>query len=233
MNSLGTARPSEAIRKNYLHDEVAHRLRALIQSGELRPRERINETTLSQRFGISRTPLREAIKILSSEGLLEILPNRGAQVASISQSEISDMLEVIGGLECVAGELACQHASAAEIERIAALNADMERAYEQSQAPEYFEINQKIHELILLASHNPTLIALYENLSTRIQRARFTAHKTPKQWEQAMQDHRQMVSLLQARDAEALGALLKAHVRSKRDVIAAQFGKLESLPESE
>ena len=99
------------ISRRYLHDEVADRMRELIQSGEMEPKERINESELTERFGISRTPLREAIKILATEGLLELLPNRGARVASITEAELEDMIEVIAGLEATAGDLACRTVS--------------------------------------------------------------------------------------------------------------------------
>ena len=96
------------INRRYLHDEVASRLRELILSGDLEPKARVNELELSERFGISRTPLREAVKILATEGLLELLPNRGARVASLSVSEIEDVIEVVAGLEATAGDLACR-----------------------------------------------------------------------------------------------------------------------------
>lgn len=224
MNAPDRAATTEAISRNYLHDEVAKRIRALIQSGALKPRERLNESELSRRFGISRTPLREAIKILTAEGLLESLPNRGAQVASISVQEIEDMLDVIAGLEALAAELACQKADESEIDTIASLTDEMENAFACGEAPAYFDLNQQIHEQLMEASHNPTLAGLYRNLSTRIQRARFTAHKTPRQWEIAMDEHRQMVALLRSRNAQGLAALVKAHVRSKKNEIVAQFG---------
>ena len=100
--------PGIGISRRYLHDEVAERMRELIRSGEMEPKARINEGELTERFGISRTPLREAIKILATEGLLELLPNRGARVASISDGELEEMMEVIAGLEATAGDLACR-----------------------------------------------------------------------------------------------------------------------------
>ncbi len=224
MNVPGNSQSSELIGRNYLHDEVAHRLRALIQSGEMKPRERLNETVLAKRFGISRTPLREAIKILSAEGLLDILPNRGAQVASISQAEIEEVAEVIAGLEATAGELLCRHIEDDEIDAIDALHQQMCAAYQRRDAPVYFELNQQIHEAMMAAARNETLQGIYANLSSRIQRARFTAHKTPEQWAQAMDDHERMVELIRARAGEELGKLLRDHVRSKKAVISATFG---------
>ncbi len=92
-----------AINRRSLHGEVAERLRGLILSGELAPRSRVNELELCERFGISRTPLREAIKLLAGEGLLVLLPNKGARVAALDEAEIDEILEVVAGLEAVAG----------------------------------------------------------------------------------------------------------------------------------
>lgn len=224
MNLQRASEPTESIRRNYLHDEVAERLRALIQSGEMRPREKLNESALAKRFGISRTPLREAIKILSSEGLLELLPNRGAQVACISQQEIENAIEVIAALERVAGELLCQNATDEELAAIEALHEEMAIAYREGDAPRYFELNEKIHKALMASSHNAVLEGVYTSLSSRVQRARFAAHKTPEQWTRAMNDHHRMIELMRERNGEELGKLLRAHVYSKKQVISAMFG---------
>lgn len=224
MNSQDAELAPQGISRKYLHDEVARRLRALIQSGELKPAARLNEAELAARFGISRTPLREAIKILATEGLLDLLPNRGSRVASISLAEIEEMAEVIAGLEATAGELACRMATEAEIDAIADLHARMAEAYERRDVPSYFELNRTIHDAIMAAARNAPLQGIYANLSGRIQRARYTAHKTPDQWRRALADHERMVDLLRQRDGEALGRLMREHVRSKKPVIAASFG---------
>lgn len=223
-----TAPPQDAaitpISRNYLHDEVARHLRALIQSGELKPQQRLNEVELADRFQISRTPLREAIKILATEGLLDLLPNRGARVASISESEIDEMLEVIAGLEATGGELACAKITDGELAAIAALHDRMADAYRRRHHLDYFDLNRQIHEAIIAASRNATLQGIYATLSGRVQRARYAAHKTPEQWQAAMADHERMMDLLRARDGEALARLLRDHVLSKKAVIVATFG---------
>lgn len=216
---------SDGISRNYLHDQVADRLRALIQSGEMKPKQRLNESELAERFGISRTPLREAIKILATEGLLDLLPNRGARVASFSEDEIDEMLVVIAALEATAGDLACREIEPAELDRIEALHADMTRAYGDRDVPRYFELNRLIHEAVMQASRNGTLQGIYANLSSRIQRARFAAHKTPEQWAETMVDHERMVELLRRRDGEALSRLLREHVLSKKAAIIGTFGE--------
>jgi DNA-binding GntR family transcriptional regulator len=214
----------DGIQRRYLHDEVADRLRELILSGGLEPRARVNELELCEQFGTSRTPLREAIKILSSEGLLELLPNRGARVASLSAAEIDEMVQVVAGLEAVAAELACQRAEDDEVEAIAADTEAMANAFHHKDEVAYFTLNRAIHEGIMAAARNNTLKTLYANLSSRIQRMRYTAHKTDEQWTRAMGEHREMVRLLRARDGEKLATLMKLHIRGKAEVIAASYG---------
>jgi DNA-binding GntR family transcriptional regulator len=212
------------IPKRYLHDEVADRIRELIREGELEPRARVNELELSERFGISRTPLREAIKILATEGFLELLPNKGARVASISEEETNEVIEVVAGLEGTAAELACRSITDAEIADIAAKHARMVEAWRREDNVAYFNLNREIHEAIMAASRNATLQGIYATLSGRIQRARYAAHKTPEQWKRAVDEHEEMLRLLRARDGEALAAVMRNHIRGKAELILASYG---------
>jgi DNA-binding GntR family transcriptional regulator len=224
ISRMNRPEPTLSIHRRYLHDEVAQRLRALIRGGELEPRARINELELTARFGISRTPLREAIKILATEGLLELLPNRGARVASISVAEVEEMIEVIAGLEATAADLACRSISDEDISAIEAKHDAMVAAWKRNDNPTYFNLNRQIHEMIMQASGNATLQGLYENLSGRIQRARYAAHKTPEQWKKAVDEHEQILDLLKKRDGNKLTLLLREHIRGKKPVILAAYG---------
>ena len=212
------------IRRRYLHDEAADRLRELILSSRLAPGERVNEVELSEEFGISRTPMREAIKILAAEGLLETLPNHGARVAQISANELEEMIEVVAALEASAGELACRHISDVEVDTIVLEHEAMLDAWRREDEGEYFARNRAIHNAIMAASRNHTLENLYHSMSGRIQRARYSAHKTPEQWRRAVAEHEEMITCLRARDGEALASVLRRHVRSKVPVIAAAYG---------
>ena len=212
------------LNRRYIHDEVADRLRGLILSGDLPPRSRVNELDLAERFGISRTPLREAIKILATEGLLELLPNRGARVAVLSAAEIDDMLLVIGGLEALAAELACARITEAEVDAIAAHHHAMVAHWRAGEEAAYFARNRAIHEAVMAAARNPVLAGLYANLSGRVARARFSAHKTPAQWAKAVGEHERMLDLLRRRQGSRLARLMRAHLRGKTSVIAAAFG---------
>jgi len=217
--------PGVGISRRYLHDEVADRMRELIHSGEMEPRARVNESELTETFGISRTPLREAIKILATEGLLELLPNRGARVASISQREIEEMIEVIAGLEATACELACRVIDEGALAAIEEKHGFMRQAWTERSEATYFRLNREIHEAIMAAAGNATLSGIYTSLSGRTQRSRYTVHQTEEQWVRAMDEHERMIPLLRARDGEALAKLMREHIRSKKPVIAAIYGE--------
>ena len=212
------------LHRRYLHDEVAERLRGLILSGELPPRSRVSELELAERFGISRTPLREAVKILATEGLLELLPNRGARVAVLSAQEIDDMLLVVGGLEAMAAELACARITDPEVEAIALHHTAMLAHWRAGEEAAYVARNRAIHEAIMAAARNPVLSGLYANLSGRTAHARFVAHKTPAQWAKAVDEHERMLDLLRRRQGPRLARLMRAHLRGKTPAIAAAFG---------
>jgi DNA-binding GntR family transcriptional regulator len=225
---ISTTERTDIITRRYLHDEAAHRLRELILAGELEPRSRINEMALCARFSISRTPLREAIKLLAAEGLLELLPNRGARVAAISDVEIDEIIEVVAALEGAAGELACHHITPRELEALKGLTADMVEAWRQKDYPRYFLRNEEIHAGIMAAARNQSLQTVYNSLSGRVQRARYSATKTAPQWKQAIKDHERMLELLAKRESAKLGELLRDHLRSKKVIIAAAYSEDEA-----
>ncbi|MCA3633077.1 MAG: GntR family transcriptional regulator [Methylobacterium sp.] len=216
----------DGIHRRYLHDEVAERIRDLIRAGELEPNSRVNELELAERFGISRTPLREAIKILATEGLLELLPNRGARVPAVNEAEIDEMLEVIAGLEANAARLLAKRITDSEIADIAQMHEAMLEAYEKRDEARYFTLNRQIHEAMMRAAKNATLAQLYAGLSSRIQRFRYAAHKTPEQWQRAIDEHEEMLRLMIERDGEKLAALMERHILGKKEPIAAQFGAM-------
>jgi DNA-binding GntR family transcriptional regulator len=224
LSTMTRAVSTLSISRRYLHDEVAERLRESILSGELEPRARINELNLCERFGISRTPLREAVKILATEGLLELLPNRGARVASISAEEVNEMLEVIGGLEATAADLACREVTDEEIAAIEVKHVAMVAAWRRKDHTGYLTLNRDIHDMIMRASRNATLQSIYANLSGRIQRARYGAHKTPEQWKRAIDEHELILELLKERKGEQLAVLLREHIRGKKPLILASYG---------
>ena len=195
------------------------RLRDMIVEGALEPGARVPERELCLRFGISRTPLREALKILASEGLVDLQHHRGAVVSSLTAETLNDLFEVMGALEALAGKTACANASDAAIGEISALHERMLGHHARGELSDYFRLNQRIHEGIVAAAGNPVLSQLYRGLSVRIRRARYMANLSKPRWDQAVGEHQQILEALMARDGARLGRLLEEHLRRKLDVL--------------
>jgi DNA-binding GntR family transcriptional regulator len=200
-----------------LHDAVLNQLRDMIIEGKLAPGTRINEGPVGASLGVSRTPLREAIKTLASEGLVEILPAKGAIVRRFSEKDISDLLDVLKTLEQLAARLTCAHASDAEIAEIADLHKQMLRLYAERNRLAYFKLNQEIHSAIVRASGNSALAQVHEQLQARIKRVRFIGNELPERWAGAVAEHEEMNQALLARDGETLSEVLGRHLDKTLD----------------
>lgn len=218
----------ERISPRVLHHEVAGRLRELITRGELAPGARLNERMLTERFGISRTPLREALKVLSSEGLVELLPNRGAVVTTITARDAEDMFQVMAVLEALGGELACQRATDDDVAEITHMHAQMRSFYERDDLEDYFELNQQIHQRIIDCAGNKELSDAYRRISVRIRRPRYMANLSRPRWHDAMNEHEQILGALTRRDSSALKSLLAEHLANKSEVIQAWLREAEA-----
>jgi DNA-binding GntR family transcriptional regulator len=205
--------PSSQIERVPLHEEVTNRLRDMIVSLRLPPGERIQELEVAQLLGVSRTPVREAIKVLTAEGLVELLPLRGAIVKAFSGKDARDMLEVIALLETYAGERACQ-ADPARIDAILQMHQEMKRLFEARQRLAYFALNQRIHEALIALADNDTLSMTHATLSKRMRSLRYSGNATPENWTAAMAEHEQMMVALAARDGQALSRTMGEHIRN-------------------
>lgn len=199
-----------------LHEEAADRLRDMILEGELAPGDRIIEQSLCDRLGLSRTPLREAIKTLTAEGLIVLQANRGATVASLSLEDIEDTFRVIGVLEALAGELACTRLRDDDIAEIRVLHYQMALHRTRGDRLNYFKLNQSIHERIVKLSGNKVLLETHQRLGGRIRRHRFAANLAPERWDQAIREHEEMLDALDARDGKRLAEVLRRHLDNKR-----------------
>ena len=208
-----------SIPRQVLHQEVAVRLRQRIVEGHLAPGAKLNERELSESLHVSRTPLREAIKMLAAEGLVELLHNRGAVVAQMSQQDVADTFEVIAGLEGQSGALAAQRITDGELAEIRALHYEMLAAYTRRDLPTYYSINAQIHTLINAAARNPVLTQTWRTVNARLQAMRFRSNVDEAKWKRAVKEHERMVELLAQRDANALRELMAQHLEHKRDAV--------------
>lgn len=207
-----------------LHEEAVDQLRDLIVRGQLAPGARLNERLLTGQLGISRTPLREAIKLLAAEGLVELLPNRGAIVTPIEAARLAETLQVMGALEGLAGELACARASNEHLAEIRALHYEMLAMHARGDLAGYFTSNQAIHLKIVEAAGNAVLANTYRQLNAYARRARYMANLSKERWDAAVREHEEILRALAARDADRLKALLRDHLAAK---LAAALGALE------
>ena len=208
-----------SIPRQVLHHEVAVRLRQRIVEGHLAPGAKLNERELSESLHVSRTPLREAIKMLAAEGLVELLHNRGAVVVQMTQQDVADTFEVIAGLEGQSGALAAQRITDGELAEIRALHYEMLAAYTRRDLPTYYRINAQIHTLINAAARNPVLTQTWRTVNARLQAMRFRSNVDEAKWKRAVDEHKRMVELLAQRDAAGLQALMVQHLEHKRDAV--------------
>jgi DNA-binding GntR family transcriptional regulator len=201
-----------------LHDETLTRLRDHIVEGNIPDGGRVPERQLCEMLGISRTPLREALKVLASEGLVELLPNRGARVRQLSEHDLGELFDVMGGLEGLAGRLACENITDAEITEIERLHYEMYGFYLHRDMHGYFRVNQLIHQKIVEASRNAALKSTYANFAGRIRRVRYSANFARKRerWGEAMREHETILDALRRRAGSELSDILFKHLRNKR-----------------
>jgi DNA-binding GntR family transcriptional regulator len=216
-----------AIPRQALHQEVAARLRQRLVEGSIAPGSKLNERELAEALNVSRTPLREAIRMLAAEGLVELLPNRGAVALQLGADDVAHTFEVIAGLEGQSGELAAQRITDAELAEIRALHYEMLAAHARRDLSTYYRINARIHALINAAARNPVLSQTYAQVNARLQALRFRSNFDDAKWQRAVDEHGRMVELLAARDAAGLRALLVTHLNNKRDAVLEQMRKRE------
>lgn len=204
-----------------LHEEVLSRLRDYIVEGNLADGARIPERQLCDMFRISRTPLREALKVLAAEGLIDLLPNRGARVRSLTGKNLVDLCDVMGGLEALAGRLACEQITAEEIVEIERIHYEMYRFYLQRDLHGYFHCNQAIHERIVLAARNEQLSSTYASFAARLRRIRYSANLAHQRdrWGTAMREHEAILDALRRRAGDELSNILFEHLRNKQKAV--------------
>jgi len=211
-----------------LHEEAADRLRDLIIQGRLSAGTRLNERLLTAQLGLSRTPLREAFKVLATEGLVELLPNRGAIVSQMDPVRLSESLAVMGALEALAGELACLSATEPQINEIRALHYEMLAYHARGDLAGYFKFNQAIHLKLVKYSGNAVLFNTYRQMNANVRRARYMANLSKERWDAAVREHDAILAALGARDVKRIKALLADHLAHKLSSVLAELKALSA-----
>jgi DNA-binding GntR family transcriptional regulator len=204
-----------------LHEVALGTLRRMIVHGELAPGQRLSEPELCDLLGLSRTPLREALKLLASEGLVMLRRNRSSIVAPLDPAALHGLFEAESCIEAFAAGLAATRMTAADLKRLRALQERMEAHRAQGDLKSYFDLNQRIHRAIVAGAKNPALLDAHDLLIGRLARARYLALAIQGRWEQSIEEHRDLLAALEARDAERARQIFAQHIGRTGDAIAA------------
>lgn len=210
--TLEAERPDvEDRRKGMLHAAAADALRRRILTGEFLPGMRLREVQLCEQFNVSRTPIREALRTLAAEGLVDLLPNRSVVVTELRAPEIADLFRVFGTIEGLAAELACDKITDEEIREIGVLVSELVNHHAQRDRARYLEVNQAIHRRTIEVANNQVLHGVWQSLLPRVERARALATLDVNRWVGALIEHSMMFAALAARNGPELGELTRKH----------------------
>lgn len=212
-------RPRPKLRTPPLHEGVESKIREMIVQGLVQPGEHLIEAKLCSRFRISRTPLREALKVLASEELVEIIPHRGARVALMSAEQSRHLFEAIAAIESAAAELAAVRMTDAELNELIELTTDMKRCARNDDINSYFDLNARIHMHIIACARNPVLQGSYQTLASRVSRGRYRALTSPGRLDTAISEHDAIIEAFRNGDSAAAAAAWKSHLQRTAEAV--------------
>lgn len=201
---------------NSLHDEVAAKLRERIFAGELAPGSFIDEPALCAVLSISRTPLREALKVLTAEGLVRHEPRRGCFVSQITEQDLDQIFPVIALLEGRCAFEAARNATDADLAALEQLHDRLQRSAQAKRITEYYETNFAIHEAIIVLANNRWLAQVIGDLRKLVKLARLQQLHAPGRLEQSLSEHMAVYAALKARDADGAEAAMRTHLTRQR-----------------
>ena len=207
------------VRREALGTQALDRLREMIIEGELAPGTRVVESALCAALDVSRTPLREALKLLAAEGLVELLPHRGARIARFTAAEARELFEVIAGLESLAAEFATTRMTERQLGHLEQLHARMARHHARRRRHDYFHLNSHIHEMIVELSGNSVLRETHARLMARAGRGRYMAILSPERWDEAMGEHEAVMQAFRGRDPVFAASVWRQHLRRTGEVV--------------
>ncbi len=206
-----------------LRDVVFNTLRRAILTGQLKPGERLMEVHLANKLGVSRTPIREAIRKLELEGLVIMIPRRGAEVARITEKSLKDVLEVRRALDALSVELACDRITEEDMKRLLQACQDFEKAAKGKDASVIAKADVALHDIIVEATGNQRLAQLVNNLSEQMYRYRFVYIKEESKHDMLVAEHREIYESIASRDRERAARAAKLHIDNQEKSIIRQI----------
>lgn len=202
-----------------LRDVVFNTLRDAILTGKLLPGERLMENQLADKLGVSRTPVREALRMLELENLVELVPRKGAQVLDISEKDIVDILEVRSALEGLATSLACKKMGRDDLQRLKAMETNFEQAIAERDVERFVEIDEEFHDTIFASTDNVKLIQMFRNLRIQLYRYRMAYAKQDSEMSTIVAHHRSIIRAIENRDAEEGSTVAHSHIKFQTESI--------------
>ena len=202
-----------------LRDVVFNTLREAILKGDLKPGERLMEMHLATKLGVSRTPIREAIRMLEQEGLAVTLPRKGAQVAKMTEKDLQDVLEIRDALDELAVVSACSRMANSEFESLTAAMEVFEKAIKAGEVKDIVEADEAFHDVIYKMTKNPKLEAIVGNMREQMYRYRYEYIKDPKVYSQLIKEHDAIIKGLKNRDVDGLREVMHTHLENQVDAV--------------
>jgi DNA-binding GntR family transcriptional regulator len=196
-------------RHQTLREKILETIRDAILKGSLKPGERVSEPELAERFGISRTPIREAFRQLESEGYLEVIPRKGAVVASLSERDVVEFYAIKSILEGHAARIAAERMTDREIERLEAINTKLQQIAADGDIKSFFRVHNEFHELFIKASGNDKLVELISQLVLKFNRLRLASLAQPGRMEISVQEHRKIIEAFRRHDGDRADSLVR------------------------
>ncbi len=203
-----------------LRDVVFQTLRKAILRGELKPGERLMEIALANKLGVSRTPVREAIRMLEQEGLVIMIPRKGAQVAQITMKDLNDVLEVRMGLEELAMQFACKRITPEQVAELRRALLEIERLLATDDVTALAQADVDFHDIIYRATDNRRLNQIINNVREQMYRYRVEYLKDSRIRGTLLQEHREIYQAVAARDTEKARAYIRQHIMNQQQSIA-------------
>ena len=202
-----------------LRDVVFQTLRAAILKGELKPGERLMELQLAAKLGVSRTPIREAIRMLEQEGLAVTIPRKGAEVAKMTEKDMEDVLQIRCSLEDLAIRVSCDKITATELQELKVAMEEFEEKTKSDNVVEIAKADVKFHEILYKATDNPKLLQLLNNLREQMYRYRVEYLKETELYPRLIEEHRQMYEALMAKNKERAAAYVEQHLHNQEEAV--------------
>lgn len=200
-----------------LRDVVFQTLRAAILKGDLKPGERLMELQLASKLGVSRTPIREAIRMLEQEGLAITIPRKGAEVARMTEKDMEDVLQIRCALEELAICLSCQNITENEMQQLRVAMEEFREKTRTGDIPQIASADVNFHDVLYMSSDNPKLLAMLNNLREQMYRYRVEYLKDSSVYPQLIEEHYQLYEAVRSGDAQKAAAYTRQHLENQTE----------------